>query len=65
MELRLVIILTLAFIILYWYYQKNSDANESYLLPFKISKKWNSQNQKNINEGAFSVRSTLFCEKEL
>ena len=48
MSISIVIIITLAVVLIYWYYQINIDTNESYMIPYNVLNK---------NKKCFSLKS--------
>ena len=68
MSIRFVIIITLVLILFYWYYQLNTDTNESYTVPYNCLNKTNnsfSLKSIKIKNGLFSkYRYTIGLNKK-
>ena len=67
MSISIVIIITLATVLLYWYYQLNIDTNEAYMIPYHVlnkNKKCYSLKSIKIKKNAFSkFRYTIGINK--
>lgn len=58
MSLSIVIIITLATILLYWYYQLNIDTNEAYMIPYNVLNK----NKKCYSLKSIKIKKNVFSK---